>query len=78
MDNFKKNIISFCTAILDEGISPLLDYKNNTAFIIDPILGLNRNRVNAEILKYVIRLKKAGFGCELTSYIDQMTEWILS
>ena len=66
-----------CITISDAGIKPLLKSKGEFAFFLDPVLNLNRNRVNAEIYKSSIRLKKKGINSFDDSVYKKIICWLL-
>ena len=57
MDNAKDEAYELSTKLYFDGIKPLIVEKENYAYIKDPIFGIKRNRVVAEIIKAMIRLK---------------------
>lgn len=57
MNDIKNNIYKLLNRLYYEGIKPLIVEKENYAYIRDPIFGIKRNRVVAEVLKSLIRLE---------------------
>lgn len=56
MKTDKKIVDAILTKVYTEGIKPLIIGKENIAYIKDPVFGLIRNRVVAEILKALLRI----------------------
>jgi len=75
--NIEEEIIDLCTGIIERGIRPLLKQEGGMAYFTDPVLGLNRNRVNAEIYKSIYRLGKKGIPLSLQRSSDKIIEWLL-
>jgi len=57
MTDIKENANEILTRLYYKGIKPLIVEEENYAYIRDPILGIKRNRVIAEVVKAMIRLK---------------------
>jgi hypothetical protein len=57
MNDLKDNAYEISNRLYFNGIKPLIIEKENYAYIEDPIFGIKRNRVVAEVLKAVLRLK---------------------
>lgn len=57
MNDIKDNAYEILNQIYYNGIKPLIIEKENYAYIKDPIFGIKRNRVIAEVVKAMIRLK---------------------
>ncbi len=57
MNNIEDHIHGLVNQIYYKGIKPLIIEEGNYAYISDPVLGLKRNRVVAEVVKAMIRLK---------------------
>ena len=78
MKNIKNKIFSICSTLLEDGVSPLFKTENNFAYFLDPVLNLNRNRVNTEILKSIMRLKKIKNKVLFSENSEKILNWILS
>jgi hypothetical protein len=57
MNDIKENAYELVNQIYYEGVKPLIAEEENYAYIRDPILGIKRNRVIAEVVKAMIRIK---------------------
>lgn len=57
MNDINENAHILVNQIYFEGIKPLIVEKENYAYIRDPIFDISRNRVIAEVVKAMIRLK---------------------
>jgi hypothetical protein len=73
MNDIKKNAHELANKIYYEGIKPLIVEKENYAYIKDPIFDIKRNRVIAEIVKAMIRLKLEPDG----SLIDKFCNFLV-
>lgn len=62
MSEIKENAHELVNQIYYEGIKPLIVEKENYSFIRDPIFEIARNRVVAEVVKAMIRLKLESDG----------------
>jgi hypothetical protein len=57
MNDIKENAYELANQIYYDGVKPLIVEKENYAYIRDPIFEIKRNRVVAEVVKAMIRLK---------------------
>ena len=57
MNDVKENAHELVNKIYYDGVKPLIVEKEDYAYIEDPIFGIKRNRVIAEVVKAMIRLK---------------------
>lgn len=57
MNGIKDDAYEISKRLYYDGIKPLIIEKENYAYIKDPIFGIKRNRVIAEVVKAMIRLK---------------------
>jgi len=57
MNGIKDSAYEISKRLYNDGIKPLIIEKENYACIEDPIFGIKRNRVIAEVLKAMVRLK---------------------
>jgi len=55
MNDIKDNAYEILNQLYYSGIKPLIVEKENYAYIRDPIFGIKRNRVIAEVVKAIIR-----------------------
>ncbi|MFW5895269.1 MAG: hypothetical protein ACOCT9_00845 [archaeon] len=76
-EDLKESIIQYCSQVINNGIKPLVRENENGAYIFDPVLEINRNRVNAEILKSITRLEKLNVKIELSEYKGKLLKNIL-
>jgi hypothetical protein len=56
MDEIKEKALSLLNQIYHDGVKPLIEIKDNYAYIRDPIFQIKRNRVIAEIVKAMLRI----------------------
>lgn len=73
-----KKIKGICNDIITNGLQPLLKIENDQAFFYDPILNLNRNRVNAEIYKTLVRLERVGVKNDLSAIKEKILNRLLA
>jgi hypothetical protein len=57
MNDIEKKVYALSNRLYHEGIKPLIVEEQDYAYIKDPIFGIKRNRVIAEVVKAMIRLK---------------------
>lgn len=77
LNDIYEEIEIMCHHIL-EGIEPLLHTQEDIAYFIDPVLGLNRNRVNAEIYKSLARLEKTDVKSFMGNIKNKIINWLLT
>lgn len=56
MYNLHDEISILINRIINNGITPCISIESDTAYIIDPVYGIVRNRVNAECVKALLRV----------------------
>lgn len=56
MQDLNERIYRILSHIIENGIYPNLKIEGNVAYLLDPIYKINRNRVNAECVKTLLRI----------------------
>ena len=65
-------------SLISEEIIPLISEDNNSAYLVDPVFSINRNRVNAEIGKTLLRLKKNNLLTNSDKIISQLYNGLIN
>lgn len=76
MQNLNNQMLSLVTRIFQNGIVPCLKIEGETACTVDPVYGISRNRVNAELAKALIRINGIN-GDNYTEIIEKLLNWNL-
>jgi len=76
LQSLNNQMLLLVSRIFQNGIVPCLKIEGETACTIDPVYGISRNRVNAELAKALIRIN--GFkGNDYTDLIEKLLNWVL-
>jgi len=70
MNDIKENAFELVRQIYYDGVKPLIVEKEDYAYIRDPIFEIRRNRVVAEVVKAVIRLKLEPDGSLIEKFCN--------
>lgn len=76
MQNFETEIQTVLSNVIENGIFPNLKVEDDIAYTIDPVYGLKRNRINAELSKTLIRINQLN-GKDYTTLIQQLLNWLI-